>query len=597
MAFLFTMLGSLQAQVSVKASTSEHRVGRGEALDLIVDVEGPGAMGAEMAEAPSSSDFRMVAPPSVSTQIQIINGSMTRRKSFRFLFVPNREGKLQLPSVKVLVEGKVYQTRPVPVEVTGQAPSRPQQAPDPMDPFADPFGNPDPSGRGTQISSGDVQLRLEASPHQVFVGQPVAVELVLYYRIPVVGGELDREGKVEGFWSEDVPMPSKDGWPDEIRRLDGKEYHARPVRRWVLFPTRPGTFTLDPWSLKLTIQTGGGFFFGPVRQDLVRRSNPVTLTVSDFPLANRPARFDWLCGSYSFQARPDKSRIAAGEGLTFRVTVSGKGNLRTASPPSLPDLPGCKVYKPKVADDLRVTGTNVEGSRTWEYVLVPLQEGTLHLPSLTLCWFDPEAREYRSASTSPQDVTVLPGQTGSAYSTDAQAPVPGKTRELLPPVSLSEALRPPSVKMWKSPWYGGTLVVLVLGLGLWGAFELVRHRRERNGAAWARSQAGLHARRGLRECGSAARSGDSLRFCALLQGLLQDYLMNRFGIPRVAQTGSGLQEALAHHGVPDDVTRRVVDLMRDCEAARFSPNPGSGALEGRLEDARSLLERLEEVKL
>ena len=76
-------------------------------------------------EAPAFEGFDVLAGPAESTgsSIQIINGSMTKSVSHTYTFVllPQAAGTVTIGAATVKVDGKVYRTQPLPIEVVDEA--------------------------------------------------------------------------------------------------------------------------------------------------------------------------------------------------------------------------------------------------------------------------------------------------------------------------------------------------------------------------------------------------------------------------------------------------------------------------------------------
>ena len=86
--------------------------------------------------APSFEGFDVLAGPAVSrgSSVQIVNGSMTRsvNVTYTFVLLPQAAGNVTIGAAEVAVDGTVYRTDPLPVEIVdeGQAASQsPQQTP------------------------------------------------------------------------------------------------------------------------------------------------------------------------------------------------------------------------------------------------------------------------------------------------------------------------------------------------------------------------------------------------------------------------------------------------------------------------------------
>lgn len=558
----------------IRATASANRIGLENTVTLEITIEGADAAGAEIVEKPSVPEFRLVGGPNVSTQFRFVNGSASFTKVIAFSFMPLKTGHLELPSVKIRLAGQVSRTDPIPVEVVVGSVSPSSSG------TRSPFGTLDPfdsdTEAGTPADPGDnLLLRLESPVHTVCVGQPIPLDLVLYYRVRIGGADLEKEGKFEGFWVETDALDPRDTNRVGRREHDGRVYNTQVLRRWVLFPLRPGRFDVDPWILRILVEMPTQSFFGMTRRQVVlRRTNSITIDVSDFPSAGRPAAFNGLCGRYEIQAGLDKSAVATGEAATVRLTMQGEGNLRSIPEQRLTEIPGCKIYAPKVQDNIRLEGGTLRGSRTWEFVVIPLESGVFKLSVPELSFFDPGSRTFRSVTPPAMRLNATGERvagTGVGNIGGFTMPIEMKGRDIRHIHSGPELEQTPPGRLYRRPWFVAIFGVLVLvTLGAVGIDERRRYL-QRDRRSWARSRAAVQARRDLRACSVLGRKGHSAELFALVYRLLQNYLQARFGVNSLELTGARLRQVLSTHQVDETATADLLDILQQCERYRYAP--------------------------
>ena len=579
----------------VRATVDANKIGQEDTVTLQVTVEGD--TDAEILERPSSADFVLVAGPSTSSQFQFVNGRASSKKIFTFVFSPQKTGALTLPAVKVRVGGNVQATQPVAVEVVPGTLGRSRAARQPRSPF-DLFDDYEQEPQQPADPGRDVVVRLESSPARVFIGQPVTVDLVIYYRVNVMGLEIEKEGKFENFWVESADPGAKNPPQQSRRQLDGQVYYAQTVRQWVLFPMTAGTRQLDPWSVKLLVQAAARSFFSfDRRQVVIRRTNPVSIEVLDFPAAGRPAEFNGLCGRFEFTAAVDKQKVPAGEGVNLKVTLSGEGNLRSLSELPPLELDRCKVYTPKTREDIRLAGGTLRGSRAWEFILVPLEPGTLRVPALPLAYFDPAAGAYRRLASPPLSVEVAGQAVDGAVPLSPAGvalPLELKGRDIRYIATGASLWRTRKLPVYRQPWFGAAFAGILLATLAVGAWDERRRRLRHDAREWARSRAAVQARRALKGCARLGRKGFSDAFFQELYRILQDYLESRYGLNRIALTGAGLRQSLAGAGLPEEPVEGLIQLYQLCESHRYAPAAlAQQDPETVLATVRQVLEQLE----
>ena len=145
--------------------------------------------------------------------------------------------------------------------------------------------------------------------------------------------------------------------------------------------------------------------------------NPVEVNVRPLPQDGKPTDFAGTVGQYRIHAQTDRQTIEAGDGFTLRVQVSGTGNIKTVPAPTVPTLPNMAIYDPQITDAIGIVDSRIQGSRTYEYVIIPSEEGRWTIPVIDYPYFNPQTESYQVARTAPITIDVLPNPTGAAGTT------------------------------------------------------------------------------------------------------------------------------------------------------------------------------------
>ena len=206
--------------------------------------------------------------------------------------------------------------------------------------------------------------------------------------------------RYDGFWKEELETPKT--FQPRDRVVNGIPTRAYLIQRVALFPTRTGDLTIDAMELPhIQLRLGSRGLFGGF-DDVVsasRRSVPVTVHVKPLP-PGAPAGFEPAnVGALTVVSSASPARVAVGEPITMRVSVSGDGNVRALSLPNLPPFPGARTFQPTTADQLEQRDRRLVGTRTVETVLVPEREGELVIAPLGWPYFDPHTGKYQVAHT------------------------------------------------------------------------------------------------------------------------------------------------------------------------------------------------------
>jgi hypothetical protein len=505
---------------------------------------------------------------------------------------PKRVGDAVIEPARLDYNGRTYASQPIKIKVlqVGQKPSaKAQRRSPPPDPFAglgaapgqpDPFGDVHPGQR-------DLLLLASVDNDKPFVGQQVTYSLYLLARVNVGNVEKFQQPKLDGFWAEDIEVPQQ--LAPQPRVLDGVPYQGYLLRKRALFPLRPGKAVIDPAEVE--IQTGFGMLFS--RGSAKRASQPISIDVQPLP-PGKPAGFDQgNVGQWQLSATADPVDATVGAPVTLRIVAQGQGNVRDLRLPKPGKIDGLRAYDATTADKETVDRGQVNGSRTIEQLLVPERTGVIQIPALAVDTFDPVLKQYKTLRTDPIDLRVSAAAQGLA----AAAPVAqnllggGGVRPIRLHLASASLTAPP----WSQPWFWPLLALPPLAIGLLFGFtraqRLLRIDPQERRVRLARAAAS----RRLRGAQELLAKNDAAAFYAEVARALTGYLADKQGIAAAGLTREELSAALVARGHGEEIARRLVRVLDDCDRARFSPGaaeaPAREAMLGRAENILSELDR------
>jgi hypothetical protein len=421
------LLLALPGVAQVRAWLDRDTISLGETATL--NIETTQGAAAEPDYSPLLSDFRLSGNTS-SRRVEIINGSASTRMLFAVALEPRREGRFQIPALRV----GATRTPPLTLSV-GAAAATPRQA------------------------GGVVFIEADADAAAPYVQQAVGYTVRLYYATSLISGQLD----------QDPPQgASLQRVGDDLqyqREMGGRTYTV-VERRYLLTPEQSGPITVP--GARFRGQGVGGFFddlFGDGRRELSARGTPRTLQVRAVP-ANAPQPWLPLRGlSLQYLATPQAAR--AGEAATITVEARIDGASATQVPElQLGNVDGAQVFAdpPQVEESFERGRPQVRLVR--KFSLVPARAGTLRVPGPRMQWWDVSAGAARTATLPDLTVEVAAGAAGQGAMPAAQAATATEPAQ--------RWIQVPFVQGAVHAWALATVVFALLWLGtLWWAL----HRR------------------------------------------------------------------------------------------------------------------------
>ena len=542
---------------------------------------------------PDLSAFAAFLGSSTSSAMQVVNGRTSMSLTVQHRFQATAEGTFEIGPVTVRAGGRQLRTEPLAIRIIdGPATStRPSRR----------------DGDGT-VAPEDLFVTATASAPRVHVDEAVIIEYRIFTRVDVDGYNIARQPVTTGFWLEELGGPQ--GQVEQVVR-DGLQYASAVVRRIALFPTSAGTKTLEPLTLETQVRVQrrsrslfgdpfGGVFGGSLfgsRVPVVVGSNPVEIEVLPLP-AGQPDSFTGLVGRLQVSTSIDRTDAETNDALTFRLEVSGTGNIRTLPEPELGFPSDVEVYPPDVTERVEPTEDGVRGSKSFEYVIVPRAPGRVTIPAVELAYFDVDAGTYAVAASDPITLSVV----GDPLTAPA-----GPSGRLRSGIDLErQDIRFIRIAIPGFRPVGGSLVgsvgfwaiVLVPMIALAGAGAVRRHQdRLTDDVAYARRRrASRLAKQRLARAESLCSPDRHQAFHAEVGRALQGFLGDKLNLAEAGLIRAEIRAQLTSRDVANEVIDAYLGCLVDCDRQRFAPNePDTAAMQDMLTRAGLAMTALDEA--
>jgi hypothetical protein len=528
--------------------------------------------------APDFKGFRVLGEqPSQSTQIQMTGTTSFVQTvySWRYELEPTDKGAVNIGAARVRVGGRELRTSPVTLmvgdAVPGAAPRPHRGGVSPLNVFPSlpPAAPPQPASG----APGKNFLRVVPSKTKAYVGEQVTVEWFLY-----LTERQDRyltvvEPHADGFWSEDLPVPSAQGrLALQQGTYDGQTYLVAPLLRRALFALQPGRLTITPMESEISQVD---FFGSTLRTDRLK-AEPLSIDIMPLPTAGQPRGFDPAAvGQFTIAARVDHERAPVGEPVTLTLTITGQGNLRKLPAPPLEPLAGWKAYDPKVSVNIQ-PGDVVSGVKTVEYLLLPERPGTTMIPAFVLPYFDPAAGTYTTQKTAPLRIEVVGEAAAGAGKAAPLVPAGGGAENLLgidirPLRARATLHRDLGTTLYRSRLFLAVLGGPPLAFGLTVMIGRIRDRLSQDTERARRRKLRRLVRRRLGAAEDHMESGRASPFYVEIDRVLRELLSGKLARPVTGLAREELRALMVAAGAPADLAERAIAELEACDRARFAP--------------------------
>lgn len=562
------------ADIEIKAYVDKTVVAQNQQFTLSVEMSGPDAQAAGNPKLPDTNAFAYLLGSGSSQNIQFINGKMSVSKTISYHFMATEAGDFTIGPVTIVHKNETYQTDPIQIMVQKSAAQAQAQTP---------TRSSDRQAQSAMESSEDLYIRAEADKRTVYPNEPVILAYKIYTKVNVTPAGISKLPGTAGFWVEEFDLPQQLAATSEV--IDGQKYTVATFKKMALFPTSPGEKTIEPLGFDCDVRAqrkqprdpfdsffNDSFFFGNTKR-ITLLSNPVKINVIPFPEEGKPADFSGATGSFKISASVDKESAKTNDAVTFKVTVSGTGNIRTLPEPDVQIPPDFETYPPKISESVDRKGAGISGSRTYEYVLIPRNPGMQKIRPIRFCYFDPHAKSYKTIQT--RELTVNVSQGDQSFTVVPEGRSRTAVEYLGKDIRFIVTAIPRFRRQGAAPVQAGVIwVVLVLPLGALGLASVYQKHLQRlqGDAAYARGRAaGRAAKKHLAKARSMVDPNGSEAFYAEVSRALSSFVGNKLNISEAGMLSADVRKQLTDRNVHSEVIEDYFDCLAVCDRMRFSP--------------------------
>ncbi|MDP6779407.1 MAG: BatD family protein [Candidatus Latescibacteria bacterium] len=589
------------ADLDVQASVDRTRVAVRDMVTLTVTVssEGLGSPPTPELSAPDGFDI-LGSSSSTSTSIRIVNGdvSQTLTTSFVYTLRALREGSFVIGPARVRHQGTTHDSSPIRMEVTKASGRR----------RAQPAPAPGQTLSAQELRQIEENLYVAAVPDKksVYVGEQLTVSYKLYTRYDLRDIAFGSVPTYTGFWAETLYDAKRVDMKREV--VDGRAFNTLLLKVVALFPTSSGRQALEQLEMICSIPVRSrrrslfdfdDFFstdpFGTSKKVTVRSED---LVVEVLPLPpGAPTGYSGAVGRFTLSASATPLAIAAGDPVAVKAVVTGRGNLNSVREPLRPDAVGLRFYDPKVGLEKQPSGNRFGGRKTFEYVVIPEDDGVAEIAPFRLPYFDPENGRYHVVQSEPIPLQVTPQARASqplpvaSMLNREEIRVLGEDIRFIKP---DRTVLEDQGRMLYADWrFLALQLVPVLGF-----FSMLGYRRHRDrligDVAYARRRRSRgEARRRLSQARSLMKDGDDKAFHAEIHRALAQFLADRLNLPAAGMAADAAARTLGARGVAPETVSEVCEVFQRCDFARFSPSRAPEGDMARLyQDTERLIDAL-----
>ncbi len=575
-------------EVGFEIGVEALRVSLGQSLELNLTFEGTQNIPA--LELSNLEDFqaRYLGP---STRMSIVNGQVSSSITHIYSLLPLKAGLFKIGPLKFDYQGDSYVSNVIEVEVLASGQPLAQDSPEAR-----------PQGLSEDINDR-VFLILSPQKTRVYLNESVSLKIKLY-----VNGLSLRDIEYPQFNHEGLSI-GKFSQPKQYREVLGGVNYEVVEFNTQIFALAPGELKIGPASLRCNLLVRNqsrrrglddffeDFFDSYQNYPLSPQSADIAITALPLPQEGRPADFSGAVGEFDFQLEASPRELKAGDPVTLKGIILGRGNFSTVTIPEMKSGPDFKAYEPQVKKE--------DDSLSFEQVVMPLSDKVKEIPGIDFSFFNPESARYESVSRGPFPIVVSKPDkqeelkiVESHYSAGGLPQEERLGRDIVYIKTDLGRLNRKGGHLYSSPGFIGLqFIPLISFLGAWGFYS--RKKRLETDIRYARGlSAPKKARAGIKKARELLAKDDNQGFYDAVFETLREYLGDRFHLPSKGITVSVIDDILRGKNIEKDPLDKLKDIFQACDIARYAASePGKEGMSRTLRELEEVIGYLQREKV
>ena len=543
---------------------------------------------------------------SQSSSFSIVNGKTTSSSSVTFTYTvtTDKPGTFRIPAATVTSGGKTVKSASPQITVLpggsgssgngGQAGSNAQAHSQQADRMRT-------QNVGDRIGAKDLFIAVTASKKRVFEQEAVLLTYKLYTLVNI-SELMGKMPELDGFHVQEIARQRQ---PElKMEHYNGKNYGTVVWSQYVVFPQQTGELKIPEIKYEATVIQqnrsadpfdiffGGGSMTQEVKKTVMAPA--VVLHVDPLPTP-KPANYSGAVGKFSITSSLTPQELKANDATTLRLKVTGTGNMKLMNAPEVAWPKDFERYDPKTEEKTKIGANGSSGEVLFDYIAVPRHQGKYDLPPVEFCYFDPDAKEYKTLTTEGYTIDVAKGKGGSSA---APSNLSKEEIEMLnsdirfiktgtPTFQTGDNAFFGSRRYW-AYYIGSLLVFIVLAVAfrryMVANADLVGRRGRKASKA---------ATKRLKLARKLMQQNDATAFYEETMKALWGYVSDKLNIPVSELSKDNVRERLTARQLPDDITDQFLHTLDDCEFARFAPGDPAATMDKIYASAEEVINKME----
>jgi len=545
-------------------------------------------------QAPDLTNFEILAGPSEShsSSVTWVNRKMEQTANYSFTYVlrAKKVGKFTIGEAVAKVKKETYNSNSISIEVV-KVDSEPTNV-----------NNTTKQPSTINGNGNDLYIKLIPDRKTLYQGEHLIVSVNLYTMVDIAGNYGLKKPNYKGFYKQIIEAPTSLQGQQKV--IDGKIYHVALIEKLILYPQRAGKLEIDPYKFEVAIRKRvksqsvfDDFFGGYTTVKRMLETKPVSIKVKALP-SPKPESFSGSVGKFNIRATVDKTQVKENEAITYKIVISGNGNLKLLESPVVNFPPDFETYDPKIDEKIKNTISGARGDKAFEYLIIPRHNGDFEIEPVTFSYFDPKSKSYKTLTTESFKINVAKDENAGTTTTT----VSGISKEEVKFLGQDIRYIKTNVTDFKSigkVMFGSWTFILIIVLTILAfvgnlVYFIHRKKTRQNIVLVKYKKANKVAKKRLKSAEEFLNSNNSEKFYEEILKALWGYLSDKLNIPLAELSMDNAMEILRKREVETAIIKQFSSIITTCEYARYAPIEGETQLDTDYRKAMDVLSNFEQ---
>jgi len=554
--FVFISTLSFAQKLSVSADKNPAIVGEQVLIQYSIDTQGSNF------KSPNFNELRVLSGPNPSTQssYSFVNGKSqsSTKTTYSYYLKATKEGTFNISPATIKVDGKTIKSKSYQLKIVkGSEKNKAQQ----------------------KALSDNLFIKVDVSKRNIVLGEQIIVTYKLFTRLELNNTELSELPDLNGFWTKDLETSSR--FKRDV--IDGIPYNVATVKKSVLTAQKSGKLIIDPMELKCSIRVKNnkrnrGFFGNNYQiQEEYISSKAITITVTELP--SPPPNFHGAVGKFIIKSEVDNTTANANDAISYKLTITGTGNIELIEPLAIQFPEDFEVYDPKISDRI-FEGGRKRSIKTFEYLLIPRYEGEYTIPSTSLVYYNNKTKKYETKKTAQHNLIInANNNTEDENSTINQQIIKTEKKD------IHYILTTTKLKEIRDNILNINLFIIIFFLPIFLISLLWIHNTivgkiDTNSSDWKNKKANKIALKRLKYAQNCINNNNFDSFFEEIEKSLWVYFADKFKVIIADLSKETVSTHFYSNAIDINTEKQFIALLDECEFARYSPASNKNAQMG-----------------